>query len=231
MGARMSQERISTGFSVRLEGASLFDLVQFECLGPERKIIKVTGSGRSGLLFFREGNLVHAVAGEYVGEPALGMMLGWEQGQVQPWEGPWPATETITASWQSVLLRAAHAADEHERTNDNVVTFPSRESQSQESALDKKQLEDPSGLRSMSITASGDIVSAPMDTTLVETISYVLELADLVGDSLAIDAARSIEIWTADSHGLAVRDESGATKVAWGNKDAEAAALRAQLSG
>jgi hypothetical protein len=76
----MSTERISTGFSVRLEGASLFDLVQFECLGPERKIIKVTGNGRSGMLFFRDGNLVHAVAGELVGEPALRAMLTWEQG-------------------------------------------------------------------------------------------------------------------------------------------------------
>lgn len=226
----MSTERISTGFSVRLEGASLFDLVQFECLGPERKIIKVTGNGRSGLLFFRDGNLVHAVAGELVGEPALRAMLTWEQGQVEPREGPWPGSETITSSWQSVLLRAAHAADEHERTQDNVVTFPSREMVREESLGDKKR-GDESFLRSMSITASGDIVAAPADTTLVETISYVLELADLVGEALAIDGARSVEVWTSESHGLAIRDEAGATKVAWGNKDADAAALRAELSG
>jgi hypothetical protein len=129
-----------------------------------------------------------------------------------------------------VLLRAAHAADEHERTQDNVVTFPSREVVREESLVDKKRGEE-SFLRSMSITASGDIVAAPADTTLVETISYVLELADLVGESLAIDGARSLEVWTTESHGLAIRDEAGATKVAWGNKDADAAALRAELSG
>jgi hypothetical protein len=227
----MSTERISMGFSVQLEGASLFDLVQFECLGPERKIIKIIANARSGLLFFREGNLVHAVAGELVGEPALRSMLGWEQGQVQPWDGPWPAVETITASWQSVLLRAAHAADEHERTQDNVVSFPSRETAREDSVLMEKKPDDGPLLRSMSITASGDIVSAPADTTLAETISYVLELSDLVGESLAIDKARSIEIWTADSHGLVVRDELGVTKVAWGHKDADAAALREKLSG
>lgn len=225
----MSQERISTGFSVRLEGASLFDLVQFECLGPERKIIKVAGNGRSGLLFFREGNLVHAVAGELVGESALRAMLGWEQGQVQPWDGPWPTNETITASWQSVLLRAAHASDEHERTQDNVVSFPSRETPREESV--EKKPDDASMLRSMRITASGDVVASAADTTLVETISYVFGLADLVGEALAIDAAKSIEIWTDDAHGLAVRDETGTTQVAWGSKDADTAALRAELSG
>ncbi len=216
---------IPRGFSVRLEGASLFDLVQLECLSAERSILRVLAGSASGLLFFRGGNLVHAVTGQLVGEPAVRAMLAWPAGQVRPCERLWPAVESITASWQSVLLRAAQAADEDARV-DNVVTFPAREPGREEIAPEAADL---SGMRRASVSSVGEVDAPGGESSLAEAISYALELLDRVGEALAIDRPHRVEVWTEQAHGFALRNDAGDTRIAWGPKDADASALRALL--
>jgi hypothetical protein len=41
-------------------------------------------------------------------------MLGWDEGTFEPAERDWPARDSITCNWQSLLLRAAQARDERE---------------------------------------------------------------------------------------------------------------------
>ena len=95
---------------------SLWDLVQFECLRrrPERAL-RVTSQGQVGFMYFRDGNVVHASTLRATGEPAMREMLLWTTGSVEPWPARWPERESITAPWQSLLLGAAHAADQRRR--------------------------------------------------------------------------------------------------------------------
>jgi hypothetical protein len=238
------------GFTVRLEGASLFDLIQFECMDHVQKALRVTAGARSGTLYFRGGNLVHATAGELVGEYALATMLTWQNGQIAHIEGAWPITESISGSWQSVLLHAATAQDEVSRV-DNVVTFPSRESSSKEApgiakeapgiakeppssakveALVQPAEESNGGIHAVRITASGDVRAAAADRDAAETFAYVAELADRVGDALAIDGMLSIEIWSSDANGVLVRDpKTSELRAAWASRDVDPARLRERL--
>ena len=95
---------------------SLWDLVQFECLRrrPERAL-RVSSQGQVGFMYFRDGNVVHASTLRATGEPAMREMLRWTTGSVEPWPARWPERESISAPWQSLLLGAAHAADQCRR--------------------------------------------------------------------------------------------------------------------
>lgn len=218
------------GFTVRLEGASLFDLIQFECMDRERKILRVAAGGRAGTLYFRDGNLVHATTGDFVGEHALAAMLTWQNGQIAHVEGLWPASESIHASWQSVLLHAATAQDEVSRV-DNVVSFPSREpggSHAPEASV--QSAEDSNGIHAARITSNGDVRASAVDRDVAETFAYVTELADRVGDALAIDGMLSIEVWTSEANGVLVRDpKTSEIRAAWATRDVDPARLRERL--
>lgn len=217
------------GFTVRLEGASLFDLIQFECMDREPKALRVNAQGRVGMLYFRDGNLVHAVAGDLVGENAVRAMLGWRDGQVVHTSAAWPAHETIASTWQSVLLHAATAQDEVSRV-DNVVSFPAPHAPEAEEAMVRQASANESPIHAARITANGDVVAAATDRDHAEIFAYLAELADRIGDGLAIDRMTSIEIWSSEANGVVVRDgPSGEMLAAWAPRHVDTATLREQL--
>lgn len=127
------------GFAVRLEGAALFDLIQLECLQRSRKAVRVRSGTRTGHLFFRGGNLVHATSGALEGETAVREILHWPAGvyeTARSGEGDWPGRETIALPWQVVLLRAVQADDDEARDPQanpaakgpsKILSFPSPE--------------------------------------------------------------------------------------------------------
>lgn len=103
-----------SGFQGRIQGASLGDLVQMECLAGSRGVVRVTSASHVGYLFFRGGAVVHALARSLVGEAAALEMLGWNEGTFQTVDREWPAKESISCTWQNLLLRAAQLHDERE---------------------------------------------------------------------------------------------------------------------
>jgi hypothetical protein len=96
----------------RLQGASLFDLVQLECLAGLHHVVRVISGEHVGYLFFDQGNLVHATTGQLQGEPAALAVLGWKDGLFEPCQVAWPKVPTITKQWQNLLLLAAQTSDE-----------------------------------------------------------------------------------------------------------------------
>jgi hypothetical protein len=122
------------GFTGRLQGASLFDLVQLECLAGTHHVVRVISRSQTGYLYFDAGNLVHAVCRSLQGEAAAIEILGWENGLFEPCDVPWPSQPSITKPWQHLLLLAAqvddetrHAAVSERRPSDGgkVLEFPS----------------------------------------------------------------------------------------------------------
>jgi hypothetical protein len=112
----LSKGARGAGFHGQIRGASLADLVQMECLAGSRRVVRVVSGANSGLLYFRSGSIVHAVAKGFTGEPAAMEMLKWRDGDFEPVEREWPAKETISGHWQSLLLRAAQVRDESSRS-------------------------------------------------------------------------------------------------------------------
>src|SRR5258708_31956149 len=114
---------LPTGFQAQIRGASLWDLVQIECLARKHRVVRVTTVGNVGYLYFDGGNIVHAATLEQEGERAAFEMLEWNQGTFESCDRAWPASPTITVSWQTLLLRAAQTTDAQGRAT--AVALPS----------------------------------------------------------------------------------------------------------
>src|ERR1700690_4423931 len=103
------------GFRVSLEGATLPDFVQMECLAMSNRVFRITSGHRIGYLFFNKGQMIHALSGDQVGEPAPFEILKWDDGWVEPCNMGWPEPTTIRSPWQKLLLLSAQARDESGR--------------------------------------------------------------------------------------------------------------------
>jgi hypothetical protein len=112
------------GFHAQLQGASLWDLVQMECLARSRLVVEVTGEGGVGYLYFDGGRVVHASTQRCRGQAAALEILGWTHGTFQPAQRSWPLAPTIEMSHEALLLHAAKDRDEQGASN--LVAFPSR---------------------------------------------------------------------------------------------------------
>ena len=113
----------AVGFRAQISGASLWDLVQMECLSRSRQVIRISGEGGVGYLYFADGRVVHAVTSTLIGETAALEILSWTNGLFQPCERAWPATSTIETSCEGLILRLAKRRDE---VASNLVAFPAR---------------------------------------------------------------------------------------------------------
>ena len=106
------QRDSTSGFRAQLDGVTLWDLVQLECLAGSRKTVRVHSPAGEGYLYFERGQLVHAARGDLEGDAAVLDVLGWTGGEVSPCDKPWPGRRTVQTSWQSLLMQAAQRHDE-----------------------------------------------------------------------------------------------------------------------
>jgi YesN/AraC family two-component response regulator len=99
-----------------LEGISVPGFVQL--LNMERqsaRLILKQADGQTGMLYFEDGALVHAVMGELSGEAAAEELLAWEQAEmlIERECGQYP--RTVEKSLNFLIMDAVRAKDERER--------------------------------------------------------------------------------------------------------------------
>src|SRR5688500_200777 len=104
-----------SGFRANLSGASLLDLVQMECLAQSSSVFRVTSEHDVGYLYFRGGQIVHAVSSEHSVEAAALEILSWQNGTFDVCNIQAPEATSIQTSWQHLLLRAVQRSDESGR--------------------------------------------------------------------------------------------------------------------
>lgn len=96
-------------------GLELLDVIQLKGVSRFSGCISVQGDGFTGLLFFRDGQIIHAEAGALSGEPAF-----YEVAQrpgtsftLQP--NVTTTSHTIHRSWQFLLMESQRLVDEASR--------------------------------------------------------------------------------------------------------------------
>jgi hypothetical protein len=197
--------RVPSGFQAQIKGASLSDLVQMECLAGSRRVVRVTSGVNVGFLYFRGGELVHAIARSFTGEAAALDMLSWNEGSFEPIEREWPAKDTITANWQSIVIRAAQMRDEREAQSvlplrsDGRTKLAAGQAESMEfqttpinvagHVLRSEDFDlvlhlDPGGEITQNQGASQDFA---------DIIAYASRLAELIGNHLGVERFRAME--------------------------------------
>jgi predicted regulator of Ras-like GTPase activity (Roadblock/LC7/MglB family)/DNA-binding response OmpR family regulator len=112
------------GFQGTIEGIELIDIVQFNGLSKATAALKVTTVDREGMIFFKNGEVVHAIYGEESGEGAFFEILGFHGGNLQNIKGVEPPVTSISNSLESLLIEATLKSDEVDRKNTPINDTP-----------------------------------------------------------------------------------------------------------
>ena len=226
----------SSGFRARLEGLSLFDLVQLECLARSRRIVRVASAGRVGYLYFSDGEIVHAGTRNLVGERAALEIMGWNDGVFEVCNIAWPERTTISMRWQQILLAAAKARDD---ASGKLVHLPNRRLPSSppaapdggEALLDEQAPKTerapapaeapvkpdnvpPSGASSLQqavrIDAAGQVLSIVGDDgEFGGLVAYASRLAGLIGEAFGLEQFKALDVGLAASRCIMYVEDKG----------------------
>ena len=104
--------REDRGLEGNLRMMSLASIVQINCEERNQAQLVLNSHGQSGTIFFRDGEMIHAEAGEKTGEEAVYELLGWEDGSFQLKKGAEPNLRTIETPWSGVILEGMRRIDE-----------------------------------------------------------------------------------------------------------------------
>ncbi len=100
------------GFEGKISDFQLTDLIQMNCLGRLTNAISVDAGQKKGIIFFEDGNIIHAEVGNLDGENAFYEIIGWKGGQFAINKGAKTKKESIVKGWQSLMLEGMRRADE-----------------------------------------------------------------------------------------------------------------------
>jgi hypothetical protein len=245
------------GFSARLKGAGLWDLVQMECLARAHRAVRVVGEGGVGYLFFDRGHIIHASTAQRTGEAAAIEILGWTNGSFQTCDRPWPEQRSIVTSHEGLILQAAQLRDEGAS---NLVAFPARGTPESFEEIELTEIEE-EGDGNMRGSDVDEAVPAPKNgpqsgrtevggefatvmrlgpngavlsnrggsEELAESVAYVQRLLQLTGELLGLGEFSAVECGFAAGRCLIFADSAGETVALRPRTDANLAALREKL--
>lgn len=114
----MSQEargHAPSGFQGAVGNLPLVDLLQVWALNRFSGLVTVQYQGRTGHLYFVDGEIVHAEGNGLTGEPAVRLILGWPEGQFDLAPNTTTLKRTIEKSVSHLILDAHRQLDEVRR--------------------------------------------------------------------------------------------------------------------
>jgi len=222
------------GFHASLNGASLPDLVQMECLSRTEAVFRVTSGHEVGYLFFRAGQVVHALSGDAEGQRAALEILGWSEGTFEPCNVAWPDELTIHLNWQNLLLLSAQTQDDSKRRKlVRLATATTQPSPSMGSSPPQKPApatgDLPPGIRALvKLDGEGTALEArgPGVGQFVPVVAYATRLGHLLGDALGLERLRALECTYAASRTLLAVERSGTVFGVTSEVDADLGSLR-----
>lgn len=101
------------GFQGVLRKVGLQDVIQMECLARNSSILEIYNESVLGRVYIEDGQLVHAVCGEMMGEKALYKLLSLLGGSFELAQFEHPQEKTLSGSWEMLLMEAARVRDEN----------------------------------------------------------------------------------------------------------------------
>ncbi|HSI12382.1 MAG TPA: DUF4388 domain-containing protein [Chthoniobacter sp.] len=200
------------GFEGVIQGATLADLIQMECLALSTRAVRVDGAGTSGRLFFTGGQVVHAELGELKGELALFEMLRWATGSFTVEEGVRPMDETIQRDWHNLLLEAAHHADEVAHASPSIPMVPLPAPKTAADVMNEA-FNDPEIIQAAHFTEDGTLLAGKGTDpeSLQCTFAYVVQLLRHVGTSLGAENLKEINLLAPEQKALCLVGDKDTT--------------------
>jgi hypothetical protein len=103
--------RKAPGFTARLTGMSLVELVRLQSAAQVSGVFRVVSGERTGELHFVRGLLFHAETREQLGDAAALSILAWPDGEFSNAEGPLAQSTTVSSPLETLLSRVARDLD------------------------------------------------------------------------------------------------------------------------
>ncbi len=100
------------GFKGNVSDFQLGDIIQLNCLGRITSALHVTTENETGIIYFHEGNIVHAETDRLEGENAFYYIMSWKGGEFSVKRNVRAPRETIHKGWQGLLLEGLRRLDE-----------------------------------------------------------------------------------------------------------------------
>jgi hypothetical protein len=106
-----------------LEDFELTDLFQLIQLGQKDGGLRITTASDVGVVFFKDGMIIHAKTNHYQGEPAIDSILSWEKGLFIFDPANETTEHTVDMPIQQVMLDAARRIDELNKIQKLIPSF------------------------------------------------------------------------------------------------------------
>jgi hypothetical protein len=100
------------GFSGYLSGFDLATLIQTCALNGITGSLQITYEGEKGQVFFKQGEIIHALCGGLNGLQAFHRIFAWQGGDIHLEPDVLPARETIELHWNALVIDAMARIEE-----------------------------------------------------------------------------------------------------------------------
>lgn len=112
MSAEHPLKGAAAGFEGEVSGLGLADIIQLDAVNRFSGCIDVQYQGRRGLVFLKDGEIVHAEHADVTGEAAFYEIVSWPGGRFSHQENVATTRSTIRKSCQFLILEAHRLLDE-----------------------------------------------------------------------------------------------------------------------
>jgi predicted regulator of Ras-like GTPase activity (Roadblock/LC7/MglB family) len=96
----------------RLSEMDIPTLVQYVCNDGQEARLRIQHGDEDAIIYFAEGQVAHAEAGEARGEEAFYRVMRWEEGAFALESDVAPPTQTIATPWSALLMNGLQQRDE-----------------------------------------------------------------------------------------------------------------------
>ncbi len=100
------------GFRGVLRQVGLQDVLQMECLARHSVVLHIRAESIDGRVFVKDGQIIHAQCAGRKGEEAFNQLLSLTGGEFDLLPFTEPPEQTISGSWEFLLMEAARQRDE-----------------------------------------------------------------------------------------------------------------------
>ncbi len=172
------------GFDGKVTDFQLSDLIQMNVLGRMVTALVVTKDEEKGIVYFNEGNVVHAECGNLTGDDAFYRIVSWETGKFEFRKDERPDKETITQGWQSLLLEAMRRKDEVTPETKSKIKEISRQEQLEKIKTSLTDFIKIKGVDLVVIADNGGFVRATLLNDKKESVLDMTTLVNFLPQSL-----------------------------------------------
>ncbi len=100
------------GFSGRLVGMKLEDVIEMLCFRRESTLVSVTNGRTRGSIYVGDGGILHAQCDDLTGVEAFYEIVGWDRGEFVSQTVVSVPERTVFFDWQSLLMEGVRQKDE-----------------------------------------------------------------------------------------------------------------------